>query len=64
MTRMYDARLNLWIDPQMLSYYASDATDELENDGTLLTTNVDIRIYATNINILRIIGGLGGLAYK
>lgn len=63
-SRISKALFNLWIDPAMFLYTTNDMTDEL-NPGTIepLTTYVNVRIYTTNSNVLRIISGIGGTAY-
>ena len=48
----------------MFIYTTNDMTDELDS-GTIepVITDVNVRIYTTNVNILRIISGIGGTAY-
>ena len=42
-----------------------DIKIQIEYDGTINSTNtVDLRVYMTNYNVLRIIHGLGGLAFS
>lgn len=63
-SRISKSLFNLWIDPKMFIYTTNDMTDE-PNAGTIepLITDVNIRIYTTNANILRILSGIGGTAY-
>jgi len=69
-TRITKMLFQLWIKPDMFIYYPSDATDEVassisvQNDITPQVTAVTIRIYTMNYNVLRILSGIGGLAYQ
>lgn len=55
-SRISKTYFNLWINPLMFLYYD-------EQTKLPLRTNVSIRIYATNMNVLRILSGMGATAY-
>jgi hypothetical protein len=64
-TRIAKAILNLWINPRMFHYSEYDRTDE---DNPNLSkkaqfTKINLWIFAITHNILRLISGMGGLAY-
>ena len=58
-SRIDNAFLNLTLTSNALSKYGNSGTTDGFNSGS-----VSVRIYATNYNILRIMSGLGGLAYS
>ena len=64
-TRITKTLFQLWINPAMFIYLPSDATDEkFTEDNTPQTTEVNVRVYTMNHNVLRILSGIGGLAYQ
>lgn len=66
-SRIGNPQLFLTIHPDMFKYYKSDIDMSIEpgsENDELLTTTVEIRIYAVRYNVLRIIGGLAGFAYQ
>lgn len=66
-SRISHPLMTLWIDPLMFYYFPSDITDDpkllCREKEVARQTNIDIRVFAPNINILRFMSGLGGTAY-
>ena len=60
-SRITKAILNLWIDPRMF-VNDNDADADADPDADPRTT-LNLWVFAVNINILRIINGMGGIAY-
>ena len=58
-SRIDNATLNLTLTPETFK-----ADTDTGYSGTSPVTNVSNRIYATNYNVLRIMSGMGGLAYS
>lgn len=54
-TRLTKTLFNLWINQNMFSYYENSIKK---------TTMVNIRFYTMNYNVLRILSGIGGLAFQ
>ena len=59
-SRIDNATLNLTLTPTTFNASTTAPTGQAD----LNTTNVSNRIYATNYNVLRIMSGMGGLAYS
>jgi hypothetical protein len=58
--------LNLFIDKDMFTYTMADIDPNIivgSDDDVMKSTSVKIMIFAISYNVLRIIGGLGALAY-
>jgi hypothetical protein len=64
-SRITKTFLNLWINHKMFLYYDTDKTDEINTNvlGIPKVTKISIRWYTTSHNVLRIVSGIGGLAY-
>lgn len=65
-TRIKRSILNLWINPDMFSFYESDKTDENINfidKQEKCFTKLDLWIFVISHNILRIAGGTGAVAF-
>jgi hypothetical protein len=59
--------LNLTLTPATFATNISSLDTERSPDGTLpdsKQTSANVNIYATNYNVLRIMSGMGGLAYS
>jgi hypothetical protein len=62
-SRIDNAVLNLTLTPQALETYVTALA--VEDDAISATKKpVTVRVYATNYNVLRIMSGMGGLAYS
>jgi hypothetical protein len=65
-SRIDNAVLNLTLTPSTFRTYVNSIDDEKSADGSLESkqTSANVNIYATNYNVLRIMSGMGGLAYS
>ena len=66
-SRIDNAVLNLTLTPATFATNISSLDTERSPDGTLpdsKQTSANVNIYATNYNVLRIMSGMGGLAYS
>ena len=59
MSRIDNATLNLTLTKASTDKIESSSNNELEPAGSC-----KVRVYATNYNVLRIMSGMGGLAYS
>lgn len=64
-TRITRAILNLWIRPDAFFYRESDLIDDILPDklDKLIHTDLNLWIFGLSHNVLRLISGMGGLAY-
>ena len=66
-SRIGNSNFVITINPKMFVYKKSDVDPSItpdSEDDEVLSTAINIRIYATRYNILRIIGGMAGFAYQ
>lgn len=64
-TRITKTLCQFWIKPSMFLYYPSDIKDNVsEIENIPITTPVRMKIFTMNHNVLRILSGIGGLAYQ
>jgi len=62
-SRIDNAVLNLTLTPATFATHVSPFGDNVVADG-LKQSSANVNIYATNYNVLRIMSGMGGLAYS
>jgi hypothetical protein len=60
-SRIDNAVLNLTLNP---GTFGASADNSSGYDGPILNNSTNVNIYATNYNVLRIMSGMGGLAYS
>lgn len=66
-SRFIEPVLKLNIDDKMFKYKVSDIDPNIPEDSELnieLDTSITIKVYSIRFDILRLIGGMGGLAFK
>ena len=60
-SRIDNAKLNLTFDTSTDSENTNDAGDAYTGQ---MGSGVEVKVFATNYNVLRIMSGMGGLAYS
>ena len=66
-SRIDNGNLFLTVTPETLRIHDIEVTDGIQQESSLKvgeSATAKIRIYATNYNVLRIMSGMGGLAYS
>jgi len=64
MSRIDSAVLQLQLTPKAAGQVASETNWPANNSTNTSNTGSKVRVYATNYNVLRIMSGMGGLAYS
>ena len=64
MSRIDNAVLNLTLTPSTFQTLAQGVSSLTAVTGPVNQNSANVRIYATNYNVLRIMSGMGGLAYS
>ena len=63
-SRIDNAVLNLNLNEHPTGIASIPSNGQTSSAGYLRNNDVNVRVYATNYNVLRIMSGMGGLAYS